>query len=213
MLIYHSTHGMWPDHFDSLLENSTPSGLYGSGSGVTNGLDSNLSGVLTMTTLTTNQKKSLVGLLGQANAGATTLTLMDHDPSVSQPGDSGTFARDLNASGANLSVATVNYTGASVPSDPNAASATVIFNSVYANGNPNNETLVAIGVGPSCTAVGKTILTPPQAYTKDASRYNRTVVLIRVRPDGVQASLAGGLSPDGRTLSQCLGNYRVTAQR
>ena len=216
MLVYHTTQAMWPDHFDSLLESTSggaPTGLYGANS-ATNGLDSNLSGVLAMTTLTANQKKSLVGLLGQLSNGSTTLTVMDHSQAASPPSDSGVYERDINASGADLSVAQVNYTGAAVPSDPNAASATVIYNSVFPNGkNPNGDVIVALGVGPACTAIGKTIITAPQAYMKDSSRYGRTIVLIRVNPTGVQASLAGGLAPDGRTLSQCLGNYRVTAQR
>jgi prepilin-type N-terminal cleavage/methylation domain-containing protein len=121
-------------------------------------------------------------------------------------------------------------------SDPNQPSTWAIWSSVYPNatnftsatGNTTTvgtisgstitfadrtEQIVAVGVGPACTAVGKTIVSPPQCYEKDATRYNRTIMLIRVRSDGLQASLAGGLSPDGRTLDQCIGNYRVTAQR
>ena len=221
MLVYHTTQAMWPDHFDSLLEATavgSPTGLYGANS-ATNGLESNLSGVLAMTTLSANQKKSLVGLLGQVSNGSTTLTVMDHSQSASPSSDSGVLERDINASGADLSVAQVNCTAATydslpLPADPNAASAKVIYNSVFPNGkNANGDVIVALGVGPACTAIGKTIITAPQAYMKDSSRYGRTIVLIRVNPNGVQASLAGGLAPDGRTLNQCLGNYRVTAQR
>ena len=78
----------------------------------------------------------------------------------------------------------------------------------------HSELLVALGVGPSCLAVGKTILSVPGAFEKDSSRYNRTIVLIRTRTtDTVQGSLAGCISPDGRTLAQNIGNYRVTAAR
>jgi hypothetical protein len=120
----------------------------------------------------------------------------------------------LASGGADATVAVVNTTHNPNPTDPNAASGSVIFNTVFPDGtNPNNEILVALGVGPKCTAVSKTIVTPPQMYLKDGTRYNRVVVVIRVRPDGVQASLAGAVSPDGRTLDQCLGNYRVTAER
>ena len=222
MLIYHTTQAVWPDRFDSLLEatgeQSTPTGLYGA-TVTTNGLDSNLSSVLKMTTLTANQKKSLVGLLGQLSNGSTSLTVMDHNAYYTPPSDSGAYGRNLNASGADLSVAMVDciastYDIANLPTDPNAANATVIYNSVFPNGkNPNGDIIIALGVGPACTAIGKTIITAPQAYMKDSSRYGRTIVLIRVNPNGVQASLAGGLAPDGRTLAQCLGNYRVTAQR
>ena len=222
MLVYHTTQATWPDHFDSLVESTTsggaPTGLYGANS-ATNGLDSGLSGVLTMATLTANQKTSLFGLLGQSSNGTKTLTVMDHSQAASPSSDSGVFERDINASGADLSVAQVNCTAAtyaslSLPTDPNAANAKVIYNSVFPNGkNPNSDVIIALGVGPACTAIGKTIITAPQAYMKDSSRYGRTIVLIRVNATGVQASLAGGVAPDGRTLNQCLGSYRVTAQR
>ena len=218
LLTFHASQAKWPHRFDSLLTataaGSAPTGLYGSGGGA-QGIDTNLTGgLLTMTTLTSDQKKSLVGLLGNPISGTTVLELMDHDESNTKPGNSGSYARDLNSSGANLSVATINTTHNVNPTDPNAASGSVIYNSVYPDGlNPNNEILVALGVGPKCTAVSKTIIAPPQLYMKDGTRYNRVIVIIRVRPDGVQASLANAISPDGRTVDQCLGNYRVTAER
>lgn len=218
MLTFHATQARWPHRFDSLLTSTgvgvAPTGLYGSGSGANYGLDSTLSGgLLTKTTLTANQLKSLSGLLGNPNAGTTILEVMDHNESATQPGNSGDYARNLMATGADLSVATVVSTHNVNPSDPNSASGSIIYDTVFPNGNANNEILVALGVGPACTAVSKTIVTPPQLYLKDSTRYNRTIVLIRVRSDGVQASLAGAMSPDGRTLDQCLGNYRVTAER
>lgn len=216
LLTYHATQAVWPDHFDSLMD-SAGATWFGWEANATNGLDTNLKGVLVPTTLDANTWKSLQGLLGQPNgSSAATVTVEDQDQ-VSQPGDSGTIDRSL-ASGS--SVMMVNFTSSSTlpspwpPSDPNAASAAVIYNTVFPGGvNPKNNIIIALGVGPRCTAVGKTILTPPQAYNKDATRYNRTIILIRLDPTGVQASLAGALSPDGRTLNQNLGNYRVTAQR
>lgn len=217
LLAYHATQAKWPHRFDSLLTSTsvggTPSGLYGSGGGA-QGLDTNLTGgLLTTTTLTGNQKKSLSGLLGNPSGNTTLLQVMDHDETQTKPGNSGIFARDLNASGGNLMVATIDPTHNVNPTDPNSASGSIIYNSIYPEGNPNNEVLIALGVGPQCTAVSKTIVTPPQLYMKDGTRYNRVIVIIRVRPDGVQASLATAISPDGRTIDQCLGNYRVTAER
>lgn len=217
LLAFHATQAKWPHRFDSLLTSASaggsPTGLYGSGGGA-QGLDTNLTGgLLTTTVLTANQKKSLSGLLGNPSGNTTVLQVMDHDESQTKPGNSGVFARDLNASGANLTVATIDPTHNVNPADPNSASGAIIYNSIYPEGNPNNETLVALGVGPQCTAVSKTIVTPPQLYMKDGTRYNRVIVVIRVRPDGVQASLATAISPDGRTIDQCLGNYRVTAER
>ena len=211
MLVYHATQAVWPDHFDSLMDSAAAT-WYGWEANATNGLDTNLKGVLAVTTLTTNQWKSLQGLLGQPNgSSAATVTVMDHDQ-VSQPGDSGTIIRSL---GADQQVLKINSDGTgTLPSDPNAASALVIYNTVFPGGvNPKSNIILAFGVGPACTAVGKTIISAPQAYMKDSTRYNRTIILIRVDPTGVQASLAGALAPDGRTLNQCLGNYRVTAQR
>jgi prepilin-type N-terminal cleavage/methylation domain-containing protein len=218
LLTFHAAEARWPHRFDSLLSSSaaggTPSGLYGSISG-TQGLDSNLKAVLTTTQLTTGQLASLKGLLGNpTTGGGTILELMDHDETNIKPGNSGTYPRDLATSGSDTTVAVINTAHNPNPTDPNSASGSIIFNTVFPDGtNPNNEILVALGVGPKCTAVSKTIVTPPQMYLKDGTRYNRVVVVIRVRPDGVQASLAGAVSPDGRTLDQCLGNYRVTAER
>lgn len=218
LLAFHATQAKWPHRFDSLLTSpaagSAPTGLYGSGGG-SQGLDTSLTGgLLQKTTLTANQVKSLSGLLGNPNGNSTLLELMDHDESDIKPGNSGVFARNLNSSSSDLSVCTINPAHNPNPADPNAASGSIIFNTVYPDGtNPNNEILVAIGVGPKCTAVSKTIVSPPQLYMKDGTRYNRIIVVIRVRPDGVQASLANAISADGRTLDQCLGNYRVTAER
>jgi type II secretory pathway pseudopilin PulG len=216
MLTFHATQARWPHRFDSLLTGTSggaPTGLYGSGGGA-QGLDSTINaGMLTKVTLTSAQLKSLSGLLGNPNGNTTLMEVMDHDESITKPGNSGVYPRDLNSSGADLSVLSVNATHNVNPSDPNAASGSIVYNSVFPNGNPNNEIIVAMGVGPSCTAVSKTIVNPPLCYLKDGTRYNRIIVLLRVRPDGVQASLAGAISPDGRTLDQCLGNYRTTAER
>lgn len=215
MLTFHTTQAKWPHRFDSLLTGTgaVPSGFYGSSGGL-QGLDASLAGgLLVTTTLTTNQRKSLSGLLGNPNNGVTALELMDHDESITSAGDSGVIIRNLNSSAASLMVAAIDPNHNPNPSDPNSASGAVIYDSVFPNGNTQNEILVALGVGPKCTAVGKTIITPPQFYLKDGSRYNRAIILVRVRSDGVQASLAGAITPEGRTLSQCLGNYRVTAER
>ncbi len=222
LLTFHASQAKWPHRFDSLLATTgtgvAPIGLYGSGSSATNGLDSALttSNMLSMTTLSASELKSLVGLLGNPVTGTSRpeIELMDHDEANSKPGSSGVFPRDLNAaSGGNLSVATIDPNHNVNPADPNAASGWIIYNTVFPDGIPSNERLVALGVGPKCTAVSKTIVTPPSLYMKDATRYNRVIVLIRVRSDGVQASLAGAISADGRTLDQCQGNYRVTAER
>lgn len=216
LLTFHATQAKWPHRFDSLLTSTgsaAPSGLYGAGGGP-QGLSADLlGGLLAKTTLTTGQRNSLRGLLGQPSGSTTVLEVMDHDETNSAPGMSGEFARDLNASGADLSVATVVATHNVNPSDPNSASGAIVHETVFPSGNPNGEVIVALGLGPKCTAVSKTIVTPPQAHLRDGTRYNRTIVLIRVRSDGVQASLAGCISADGRTLDQCLGNYRVTAER
>lgn len=223
LLSFHATQARWPHRFDSLLASTsvggTPTALYGAGSGAKGGLDTSLTAatsgqsLLTTAALTSDQLKSLVGLLGQPNGNSKAkLELMDHDETNIKPGNSGVFARDLN-SGASTMVAVVNQAHNPNPVDPNSASGDIIYKTVFPEGNNNNEVLVAIGVGPLCSAVSKTIVTPPSLYLRDATRYNRVIVLIRVRPDGVQASLAGAISADGRTLDQCQGNYRVTAER
>ena len=229
MLTYHATQAVWPTQFDTLLDSS--GALYGTTG--TNGLDTNLSPLLTASTLSGNYLNSFIGLLGQPNGNSNPYVIgMNHDQ-TSDPGMSGQASTGQIAKGGSFPAAFVTTGGTSSGSDPNSASTYAVLSptypGIYATGSPltfsgspvtvsgfsdgHSEQLVAIGVGPACTAVGKTIISPPQAYEKDPTRYNRTIVLVRVRSDGVQASLAGGLSPDGRTLEQCLGNYRVTAQR
>lgn len=223
LLTFHGTQAKWPHRFDSLLTGAgtgAPAGLYGSVGG-SQGLDTALTkltggkSLLTTAQLTSGQKTSLVGLLGQPNGNTTVLQLMDHDEATIKPGNSGINARDINASGADTTVSVVDATHnpLTTTADPNAPSGALIYDTVFPTGNTNNEVLVALGVGPECTAVSKTIITPAQLYMRDPTRYNRVIVLIRVRNDGVQASLAGAISADGRTLDQCLGNYRTTAER
>lgn len=209
MLTFHATQARWPDHFDSLCEGGT--GLYGSTTGDTYGLDSGLKKVVKFDTLSASEKKSLAGLLGLSTSSP--VMVMDHVQTVTTPGNSGTTARNINDT--DLSAAIVDNTQAADASDPNAAAGAVVYNSVFPSGQPTDHTerIVALGVGPMCTAVNKTIITPPAMYMKDGTRYNRIIILVRVRSDGVQASLAGGITPDGRTLDQNLGNYRVTAER
>lgn len=213
MLTYHASQAKWPDRFDSLLNSS--GSLYGTVS-TTYGLDSNLKAVLTTTQLTANQVKSLSGLIGQpATGGTTSLEYLFHDESMPKPGNSGTLAGlHTLTTGDTVAIINTSHNPLTLTGDQNAASGNLIFNTVFPDGtNPNNEIIVAMGVGPLNRAISKTIVTPPQLYMKDGTRYNRVVVLFRVRPDGVQASLAGAISSDGRTLDQCLGNYRVTAER
>lgn len=222
MLIHHATQAVWPTRFDSLIA-SEGNYLYGWGGSDTYGLSTGLTNVLTTTTLNTNYKKSLMQLLGQTTNGVNTLVLMKHEQSTTiPPGDSGTEAEDLATMGAGsiymakvkVDADTYATAAANRPDDPNEASALAVYESVFPDGyNPNNDILVAVGVGPACTAIGKTMITAPQAYLKDSTRYNRTLVLLRLNPNGVAASLAGGLSPDGRTLTQSVRAYRVFAER
>lgn len=224
MLIHHATQAVWPTRFDSLIESDH---LYGwDGSTIeTDGLSTGLTNVLETVTLSAKQKKSLMQLLGQTTNGVNTLILMDHAQSTTlPPGDSGTVERDIATSSdlvmAKVKVDSSNYSTAKAAAvanssfDPNEPSPLAVYESVFPNGyNPNGDILVAVGVGPACTAIGKTMITAPQAYLKDSTRYNRTLVLLRLNGNGVAASLAGGLSPDGRTLAQSVGAYRVFAER
>lgn len=214
MLAFHASQARWPHQFDSLLLSS--GGLYTGTYGLDTALATTVGGplVLTASNLTGSEFASLRGLIGNPGLnGTTTCNIMDHDPNNSKPGNSGTIYRALVDGGAVAVITSTHNPITSTSADPNAASGSLIYATVYPNGQPANERLIAMGVGPMCTAIAKTIVTPPALYMKDATRYNRVIVLFRVRSDGVQASLAGAISPDGRTLDQCLGNYRATAER
>lgn len=217
MLTFHASQAKWPHQFDSLISSADQNNLYGATT-TTYGLDTALTStansgpLLTASTLQGSEYNSLRGLLGNLSGTDPNpvVYVEDHVETNSKPGNSGTSRRQLTATGA---VAVINPNHNVNPSDPNAASGSLIYATVYPDGTPANERLIAMGVGPKCTAVSKTIVTPPACYMRDGTRYNRVIVVFRVRSDGVQASLAGAISPDGRTLDQCLGNYRVTAER
>jgi len=207
LLTFHATQGSWPHQFDSLLNASDQTLFNATTSG--QGLDAGLSGALTVSDLTAPELTSLRGLLGSATTPVV-LNVMDHVDNVAlQPGDTGTTARNLNAVGADLAVAVVN---------PGSTNGAAIYNLLYGTTTPtfsdgHTERVVAMGFGPLCTAIGKTSLTAPFSFLKDPSRYNRVVLLFRVRSDAIQASLSGAVTPDGRTHAKCLKDYRDTAAR
>lgn len=213
MLIFHATQAAWPEKFDTLLDTT---------GALSANLDSGLAGVLTVRTMTATDVKSLQGLLGP-NGTNGPLILCDALPTLpagADPGDMGTEDRAIAAGSTTDAVAQING---------GTAAGKAVYNAVYgedkvdqASGLPLDGTvLLCLGVGPNCTANTKTMVVPPKMFLKDASRYNRICVLIKIYPAGTtpttfvgaQASLAGGLSPDGRSQSKVLSDYRTTAAR
>jgi prepilin-type N-terminal cleavage/methylation domain-containing protein len=221
MLTFHATQASWPDGFDTLTDGTA---LFNTASPGT-GLDSALGGALAVSNVDGTGVRSLVWLLSGSRTGS--ITLYDHvqpDATTGLPlaGDSGLTARTLTAG-----------TAASLALVQGGAAGTTgrrIHEAIYgpanldaATGLPLDGTrLVALGVGPNCTAVGKTIVSLPTFYMRDPTRYNRAVVLIKIFgtgsaapgvPPGSQANLAGAVSPTGQTQQSALTDYRNTAAR
>lgn len=113
----------------------------------------------------------------------------DHDTSVLNANDSATTERDLG--------------GSSSPALPVAAIATGtnIAKAVFASTDgviPDDIKLVALGIGPNSTLLGKTSLNAPIYPGCDGSYYGRYVAIFKVYADGSRAQLAMVVDAYGR---------------
>lgn len=201
--LYRTQIGSYPDRFDSLLlgddaaPGTAPAGEYTAvkGSGTWFKM---------MQDLSANEKASLTKI------GIT--TVMDHDPDSalvyrSLPGNSGVVPRDLDT---DASVAVIvkpdiirsvypEIDTASTQFDPNTGIIT-LDDGVTAR-------LVALGVGPNNTAVGKTMVSPPAYPGVDGLKnYNRFIGIFAVYDGAIntkkRAQLKGALDSAGDFLNQ-----------
>lgn len=193
--LYRTTFGGYPDRFDSLLD--------GTGTMFTKLHPELGTERLTTYTLTANDLESLndVGILN----------VMDHDTTAPHPGNSGTLLRTLQ-SGDNVAIlnsadpAGQEVIGALYPSALGSGGTFV--------GLPANIHLVALGVGPANTAVGKTILSPP-VYTAfgggantPSNTYSRFLCVFAVDNTGAStAQLRGVIDSKGDYLTEELTEY------
>jgi len=126
-------------------------------------------------------------------------TLMNHDPAV-------TYASDSGATEVPVAVATTNFV--------KIVEGSTIAKGIYPpNGTFPTTTrpvLIALGVGPQCTAVGNSMISAPLYTTTDpAASYGRYIAIFAVYPEtpGKRAELKGVVDPAGQSVNTNLKNY------
>jgi type II secretory pathway pseudopilin PulG len=149
-------------------------------------------------------------------SSSTTLTWYHHDNSVA---DANFSATSEQVTTSQPSIAVVNA------GTPEGKQVYVEFygqNRLGADGKPLDGTrLVAYGVGPNITLQGKTAQNIPSVYSENGE-YGRIILLVKVYPastnipnvsPGAGGALMGALTPDGRTVSANLSNYKASAAK
>ncbi|MFN4259457.1 MAG: type II secretion system protein [Gemmataceae bacterium] len=100
-------------------------------------------------------------------------TVVDHDPSITPPGNSATQTLIRPVTGSSSSLAVVNTATSRGQAIAQAAG--------YPTGvPPANVRLVALGVGPMCEAVGRTMASAPLYSGVDHNVYNRFIAIFAV---------------------------------
>lgn len=184
--LYRTTYGnnAYPDRFDSLLTASGTVPTY---------MHSELSAMITPTDLTQDHFDCFRGIT----------KVMDHADDLStaiegNPGNTGITLRALAVKG---KVAFVN---------PTSANGLQLVNMLYPDGMPTGTSLVLMGVGPSCAAVGRTMQSPPFFTVVDPSKeYNRFIAVFAVYSprEGRRAQLKAVLDSRGRTPNRNLSEF------
>lgn len=128
------------------------------------------------------------------HAFGTGASVVDHSGSATDPSNGGDISTKRSLTKGSK-VAVVNST-----SDVAAA--------IYPGGVPTGVTLVALGVGPNCAAVGKTMAAPPRFAGMDSENYARYVAIFALYADGTPAKLKAVLNPQGRTGDSLIAEYK-----
>jgi prepilin-type N-terminal cleavage/methylation domain-containing protein len=206
MEMYRATFGnnSYPDRLDSLLVNDA--GTYTAPTYFTSGLV----GLITPTICDADQWASI------NNGGRGLRTVMDHTATFSaslegNPGNSATVARNFNgaaAGSADRTLAFVNPTSSEGQQLLRALG--YVDETTQLPALPTGVSLVLLGVGPSNTALGKTLQSPPFDTNVDPSKeYNRFIGVFAVYSprEGRRAQLKAILCPRGRILNRNLSEY------
>jgi prepilin-type N-terminal cleavage/methylation domain-containing protein len=196
----------FPQGMDSLLVGTggTPTGVFlaqdldGDGAQDTGLPDSgpHLDDQLTMTNLSTLDTGGSQFVRSLQRSGFD--FVFDHDASVPNSNDSGTTQRNLTGSG--IQVATI-LTGSDIAEAIFASTNGVI---------PSDIVLVAMGVGPRNSLLGKTAMNAPIYPGNDGSYYGRYVAIFKVYADGRRAQLAMVTDSYGRFPDYTIKQYNET---
>lgn len=196
--------GKFPDGFDSLLDVDDTSAVYpGNGDAQENG--GVWSGWLTVDGLTAGEYQSLLRCASNTDGPppfGVQLTVYDHD----------TAATDANLSTADTAARVLNNTGNSNVAfvDPTTATGESIYEQFNLDASDTTFRLVALGIGPHCTLVGRNKfdvalaeapLVDDPAPNADFA-YRRIVLLFRVSGESQYfAEYVGAVTPYGKTAA------------
>ena len=191
---YRTTYGNnnYPDRMDSLVMTGGSSAIYDSTNGIPTdgGLDTDL---FVVGNLDSDQTACLTKWLKNVN---------DHSQSPStwlqgNPGNSGTVARVFD--GNNVAMVTTA-----------SGEGLLLANEIYPNGVPSDVQLVAFGISPGNTAVGKTLASSPLDSRVDNSEvYGRYIAVYATYSPrkGRRAQLKAVLNAKGRTQNNALSEF------
>jgi general secretion pathway protein G len=209
--LYRTVKGSYPSQFDSLLEGpvAAPSGIPGTVpmyarlfNHPSEPFESFFIADFTGAPGTDQSWLSFLHVIGPK--------LYDHSTTATYASDSGTTLRDVHptpdptpATYEGFWVARVKLAGSST--------ATTIRNSIYTDGVvPAEVTLVALGIGPKCTANGVTMTAPPlYAGINPEDYYGRFIAIFAVYSTGKRAELKAVVDPTGSVVNAQLKNYHT----
>lgn len=128
--------------------------------------------------------------------------LYDHDTALINANNSGTIKRTITSG--DIDVAVLN------PTSPYAL-ALIPSSAATAQGPEAGTQLVVLGIGPSNSAIGKTITNCPTFPGNDGKYYGRFLAVFKVYDSGERATLVGVMDAHGRTpdLTQQLFNQSL----
>jgi prepilin-type N-terminal cleavage/methylation domain-containing protein len=120
--------------------------------------------------------------------------LYHHDSTVINSNNSGTVIQDFRTGSAAIQIAELN---------PTAGAALTLYNALIPSattlGVEANTRVVAVGIGPRNSAIGKTITNCPTYPGADGKYYGRFVAFFKVYASGERATLVGVTDAFGRT--------------
>jgi type II secretory pathway pseudopilin PulG len=129
-------------------------------------------------------------------------TVYDHDPTVTHANASGVTLRAFSAFDPTDDVF------ATVIEQDGAGDPTRIVAALYPAGIPTDVTLIALGVGQSCSAVGVTMASAPiSAATDPNAYYSRFIALYACYDDGRSAQLKAVVDSSGTVIGDQLQAY------
>jgi len=129
------------------------------------------------------------------------LIVSDHDEAATDPSSSGTTDRTIATSSASSSNKWAVVTDTAVIQAAGYPSGTL----------PDGVTLVGMGVGDRCDAVGKTMAGAPRCTAVDADEYGRYIAIFALYADGRPASLQAVVDSQRQSVDARIVSFKAAA--